>query len=229
MWLVFFSGLLSGLLILVLLGRFNERAIARNWEVLASSQVEAACRQKREELDDEIQIADVAYEQALALQEVGSVDEALDLLDAGYQAIEAFAPNLLRFLSGMGVWSRMVSAMAPVAPLRPPDFRLAQLSNLAYLNQLVHHFSVTTKERFRLRLHILSRAVHILVRFLLHTTQRIRRNNERDIVEREWRQIDAIRQDLRTVVDKSLESYKVLLASVLAERRVIEVTWTSED
>jgi hypothetical protein len=229
MWLVFLSGFVSGLIVLFFMGRFNERAVSRRWEALASDRTGAAWRAKRDQLEGEIQLADVAYDEALQVRELGSTEEAIELLDAGYLAIERFAPNLERFLKGMGVWSRMVSAMAPVKPLRPLDFKVSQLVSLAYLNQLLHHFLVTTKERFRLRIYVLVRALQTLTRFLFDTTRRIDRNRTKDAVDREWRQLDAIRTDLRTVVDKSLESYQVLLASLLAERQSIEVSWSRED
>jgi hypothetical protein len=124
---------------------------------------------------------------------------------------------MLRLLAAMAAFSRMVAAMAPVPPLRPRDFRLAQLVSLAYLNRLLHQFLVSTGERFRLRLYILGRSFGLATRFLLESTRRIlRREGE---AEREWAQIEAIRDDLETLTDESLASLKVLLASLGAERR----------
>jgi hypothetical protein len=111
----------------------------------------------------------------------------------------------------------MVSAMAPVAPLRPKDFKLAQLVSLAYLNSVLHQFLVSTSERYRLRVYILGRSFALGTRFLLESTQRIA-NNEPES-EREWDQVQAIRHDFQTLTDESLESLKVLLTSLAAERR----------
>ena len=107
--------------------------------------------------------------------------------------------------------------MAPVTPLRPTDFRLAQLVSLAHLGRLLHHFLVSTGERFRLRIYILGRSFGLATRALLHSTQRIIGHEAE--AEREWDQIEAIRADLQTLTDESLASLRVLLTSLAAERR----------
>ena len=55
------------------------------------------------------------------------------LLDVGYRVIEKFAPDMLRLLAAMATFSRMVSAIAPVKPLRPKDFRLRQPAFRAFV------------------------------------------------------------------------------------------------
>ena len=102
---------------------------------------------------------------------------------------------MLRLLSAMATFSRMVSAMAPVSPLRPQGFRLAQLASLAYLNQFLHQFLVSTGERFRLRVYVLGRGFGLATRFLMQSTQRIVQNQPES--EREWEQIEALRQTSR--------------------------------
>ena len=123
-------------------------------------------------VQSEMQLADMTYDEAFTVRELGSVEEAKHLLDVGYQVIEKFSPNMLKLLAAMATFSRMVSAMAPVKPLRPQGFRLAQIASLAYLNQLVHRFLVTTAERFRLRVYILGRSFGLATRFLLDSTRR---------------------------------------------------------
>jgi hypothetical protein len=111
----------------------------------------------------------------------------------------------------------MVSAMAPVNPLRPRDFKLAQIVSLAYLNGLLHQFLVSTAERYRLRVYILGRSFALGARFLLESTQRIVKKEPE--ADREWDQIQAIRQDFQTLTNESLDSLKVLLTSLAAEKR----------
>jgi hypothetical protein len=123
----------------------------------------------------------------------------------------------------MAAFSRMVSAMAPVQPLRPRDFRLVQLASLAQLNRVLHQFLVSTAERFRLRIYILGRGFGMATRFLLRATERIvRRDRETD---REWHQVEAIRADFQTLTRESLESLRALLTALGAEQRedVIEL------
>src|SRR5262249_52827603 len=157
-------------------------------------------------VQNELALADITYDEAFTVRELGSVDEAIKLIEAGSRVIEQFAPNMLRLLGAMGTFSRMVSAMAPVAPLRPNDFKVAQIASLAYLNRLLHQFLVSTAERFRLRVYILGRSFGMASRFLLHSTKRIvERSPEAD---REWDQIQAIRHDFQTLTDESLASLK---------------------
>src|SRR5262249_9546229 len=168
------------------------------------------------------------YDEAFSVRELGSVDDAKQLLDLGYKVIEKFSPNMMRLLAAMASFSRMVSAMAPVTPLRPRDFKLAQIVSLAYLNGLLHQFLVSTAERYRLRLYILGRSFALGSRYLLDSTQRIIQGEPE--ADREWEQIQAIREDFQTLTDESLESLKALLTSLAAERRedVLRRLWPAE-
>jgi hypothetical protein len=71
----------------------------------------------------EIGMADLSFEHALVYRELGTTEEAIRLLDVGYRVIEKFSPDMLRLLAAMATFSRMVSAIAPVQPLRPKNFR----------------------------------------------------------------------------------------------------------
>jgi hypothetical protein len=162
-------------------------------------------------------LADLTYGEAFTVRELGSLEEAKQLLDVGYKVIEKFSPNMLKLLAAMTTFSRMVSAMAPISPLRPQGFKLAQIVSLAYLNQFLHRFVVTAAERFRLRVYILGRSFGLASRYLLESTRRIVNNEPGG--DREWEQIQAVRQDFQTLTDESLESLRVLLTSLAAERR----------
>jgi hypothetical protein len=215
-WLIGLSAA-GGIAVLVLLGRRNERAVRRDWELLLTPKGESLYRTIEGQVHTEMALADITYDEAFAVKELGSVDEAIRLLDVGSQVIERFAPSLLRLLATMAAFSRMVSAMAPVRPLRPRDFRLAQLASLAYLNRVLHQLLVSGAERFRLKLYIVGRCVGMATRFLLRSTRRIA-EREPD-AEREWDQIQAIRHDFQALTEESLESLRTLLVSLAAERR----------
>jgi hypothetical protein len=217
MWWMIGLSVLGGLLVLFLFGRRNEQAIRRDWQLLLTPKGENVYRALEGRLHNELALADLTYREALAVRELGSLDDAKKLLDAGYRVIEKFSPNMLKLLAAMANFSRMVSAMAPVRPLRPRDFQLGQIASLAYLNGLIHRFLVSTAERYRLRLYILGRSFALASRFLLQSTQRILRGEPE--AEREWEQIEAIRHDFQALTDESLESLKTLLTSLAAERR----------
>ena len=216
MWWMIGLTAASTLVVLYLFGRRNERAVKRDWQLLLSPTGAKLYDSIEGRVQTELALADVAYDEAVAFREVGSVDDALRLLDTGYQIIERFSPSMMRLLAAMATFSRMVSAMVPVQPLRPRDFRVAQIASLAYLNQLLHQFLVSMSERFRLRVYILGRSFALATTFLLHSTQRIVRNEPE--ADREWQQIDAIRHDFQTLTEESLHSLRALLTSLAAER-----------
>jgi hypothetical protein len=207
----------SCLVVLVLLGRRNERVVRRDWQLLLTPRGETVYHSIESRMKTEMALADVTYDEAFAVKALGSAEEAKRLLDVGYKVIERFCPSMLQLLSTMARFSRMVSAMAPVTPLRPRDFRLTELASLAYLNGLVHRFLVSTSERFRLRLYILGQSFGLAARVLLRSTRRIVGNEPE--ADRDWEQIEAVRQDFQTLTRDSLDSLRVLLTSLAVERR----------
>lgn len=217
MWWAIGLSVASVPLILYLLARRDEGKVRRDWELLLTPRGEKVYRSIESRMQSEMQLADMTYEEAFTVRELGSVEEAKQLLDVGYKVIEKFSPNMLKLLAAMATFSRMVSAMAPISPLRPQGFRMAQIASLAYLNQFLHRFLVTTAEKYRLRVYILGRSFGLATRFLLDSTRRIVAN-EPD-AEREWDQIQSVRQDFQTLTDESLESLRVLLTSLAAEKR----------
>lgn len=217
MWWMIALSLASTVFVLLLLGLRNERAVRRDWALLLSPRGEKLYRRVEDKLQSELALADVTYDEAFAVRELGSVDEAIALLDVGCRIIENFAPSMLRLLAAMAAFSRMVSAMAPVRPLRPRDFRLAEIVSLAYLNRLLHQLLVSGQERFRLRVYILGRCFGVATRYLLNATRRI--VGRRPQAEREWEQIQAIRGDLQALTDESLESLRALIGALDREQR----------
>lgn len=217
MWWMIGASLASTLAVLVLLGRRNERAVRRDWALLLSPRGERLYRRVEDKVQTDLALADSLYDEAFNVRELGSVDEAIRLLDVGARIIENFAPSMLRLLAAMATFSRMVSAMAPVRPLRPKDFRLAEIVSLAYLNRLLHQLLVSSAERFRLRVYILGRCFGVATRYLLGATGRIARRQDES--EREWQQIQAIRNDFQSLTDESLESLRVLIDSLDREKR----------
>ena len=218
-WIFFAGAVVGGLLLLFLLGRRDESRVRKDWELVLTPKGRRIYASMETQFQTDLELMNATYDEAVAFRELGSVDEAKDLLDAGFRIIEHFAPNLLKLLAAMATFSRMVSAMAPVAPLRPQSFQVGGLRGLAYLNQLLHHFVVTTSERFRLRLYILGRGVGLAVRYMVRSTQKIAENTGE--ADREWDQIAALREDFGTLTNESLESLKALLVSMATERKDI--------
>ena len=211
-------GLVLCLPLLYILGRRDEKKVRRDWEMLLTPKGEDLYRTIETRVTSEMQLVTLTYDEAFSVRELGSIEEAKHLLDVGYKVIEKFSPSMLRLLAAMSTFSRMVSAMAPVKPLRPQGFRVAQIASLAYLNQFLHRFLVTTAERFRLRIYIIGRSFGLATRFLLASTRRIAEGQPNS--EKEWEQIQFVREDFQTLTEESLESLRVLLTSLAAEGRV---------
>jgi hypothetical protein len=181
------GSVLSCFVVLYLFGRRNERAVRRDWQLLLTPKGEDVYRTIEGRVQSEMELANLTYDEAFSFRELGSVEEA------------------------------KVSAMAPVTPLRPRDFRLTEIASLAYLNGLVHQFLVSTAERFRLRVYILGQSFGLATRALLRSTKRIAGGEPE--AEREWDQVDAVRQDFDTLTRDSLDTLRVLLTSLGLEQR----------
>jgi hypothetical protein len=205
------------LVLLYLDGRRRERKVWRDWELLLTPRGERTFHAMEKRVHAELALADFALGRAAEARQLGSTEEAIQLLDTGCNIIKWFAPSMGKALAGMAVFSRMVSAMAPVAPLRPRDFQLTQLASLAYLNRLIHQFLVTTAERFRLRVYMLRRGFDIAMHFLFQA--RVRIEGREPSVEAAWDAVAALRHDFGTLTEESLESFRVLLTSLAAERK----------
>jgi hypothetical protein len=217
MWWMISVSVVSTAVVLILLGRRNERAVKRDWSLLLSPAGDKVYKRLESRVQTDLALADLTYDKAFQVRELGSVDEAIRLLDVGYRIIESFSPSMLKLLAAMATFSRMVSALAPVRPLTPANFRLAEIVSLAYLHRLLHQFLVSTAERYRLRVYVLGRCFGIATRYLFNSTRRIA---ERQIdTDREWDQIQATRQDFQSLTDESLESLRLLLASLESEKR----------
>jgi hypothetical protein len=196
-------------------GRRREQAVLRDWELALSPRAVQALAIAEERITAELALIDLMYDDAREHREVGRTADAIRLLDQGCTLIENYCPTMLRSLAALSVLSRMAAAMAPPRPLRPRAFKLRELEGFALLNQFVHQFLVTTGERFRLRLYFLARGFRALVRIVTNATQRAK-----DVrAEVEWGQLEAAQHDVRSLSDEWLESFRLLLMSLAAERR----------
>jgi hypothetical protein len=149
--------------------------------------------------------------QATELAKLGSMREAVEVLTAGCRLVERFTPEMCKDLSGMAVFSRMSAAMSTVPSLHPEHFRVPTTVYLVRLNKVVHHFLVTATERFRLRVYILGRGFSVTTRLLQDSCERIRRQEDA------WPLVETARHDLRSLSERTLESFRLLLIALSAQ------------
>ena len=110
-WIMIAGAVASCLLVLVLVGRRNERLVRRAWELLLTpkGRVYGAIESK---VRTEFGMADLSFEHALVYHP-RTTEEAIRLLDVGYRVIEKFAPDMLRLLAAMATFSRMIPPSPP--------------------------------------------------------------------------------------------------------------------
>lgn len=160
----------------------------------------------------QVRVVRATYDFALARRDEGDGAEALRLLDAGSRLIQRFAPDMVAQLRHLLDLSRAVSALAPVRPLRPPEFRLWRLRGLATLALFGHAVLITTTERFRLKVRVLMLAFRIIVRGGRDAAARAREDPSGA-----WHEIDALGSDLGTLRRESLDVVQALLVSLERE------------
>jgi hypothetical protein len=204
-----------GWIFLFLLGRRNERKVRSEWHALLSPRGQTLFESARKEIESHSLMLDVAMNEALSIKKLGDLDEAIRFLNIGCEVIERFTPNLLSLLSVMARFSRMVSAIAPIDPLVPKDFHLAELVSLAHLHRLMNQVVVSTKQRFRLRIFVLGKGISIASRYLISKIKDLVETKSQE--QEEWREIVEIEQDFNTLSRESLHSFRTLLEVLSGE------------
>ena len=204
--------LIIGWFVLMILARRKEAKIRSEWQALLSPACEKTFRQARSQIETNASMVEVAIDEAMEIRQLGDMDEALRFLSIGGEVIERFTPSLLSLLKLMVKFSRMMSAITPVNPIVPHDFHMAELTSLAYLNQILHQILVSARQRFRLKLYILGKGVSIASRYLIERIKNV--INRRSAVDQEWDEIVGIERDFRRLSQESVQSFRGLLEAL---------------
>jgi hypothetical protein len=198
---------LGGLALLAALSLADQHR-GEGWERLRLAAASNALRDLQSQYAVERTAADAAYARADASRARGDVDEAVRLMNVGYEYLSELAQDRRAYLSEMALYCRLVSAIVPLPPLRPGQFQLAELRHLAGIGGVVHYLLVAAVERFRLRLWLLGRGFALVVRALVPRSERV----------------PAARSDFRTLEDETVRSAEALVEALavarLAERKV---------
>ena len=193
-----------------------------DWENLLKGEKAEWYEDTRSGIENNTKLIRMTMKEAKDIKQLGDFEEALRFLRIGGDVIQEFTPGLLCLLKEMTKFSRMVSAMAPVSPLLPSRFHIAEMNNLAVLHQMLHQVVVSAKQRFRLKLRIIATGVKITSGYLLTRINRVL--ERRSGTEHEWDEIVTAGQDFQHLTNESVESFRNLmgalpsgLASQLAE------------
>jgi hypothetical protein len=203
--------LILGWAVLLVLARRNERKVRSDWENLLGGDKAEWYADTKSGIENNTNLIRMTMKEARDIKQLVDVEEALRFLKIGGDVIQEFTPGLLSF-EGMMKFSRMVSAMAPVSPLLPSRFHIAEMNNLAVLNQMLHQVVVSAKQRFRLKLRIIATGVKITSGYLLTRINRIL--HRRSSTEQEWEEIVAAGQDFQQLTTESVESFRNLMGAL---------------
>jgi hypothetical protein len=209
--------LLSTLIVLIARGLQDQARVLRGWQMVLAPWGAEAYQELQRRLEEESQLADLAYSRAFHARAAGSSDSAVRLLEVGGRLVARTSPDIVVLLQEMAALSRMAAAISPVEPLRASDFRLRELSSLALVAGVLHRFLASTAERFWLGTFVLRRGFGLIPRFLLSSTRRIR--SKQEAVDGEWDRIAAARADLKILSRESLHTFHTLLLSLAAQER----------
>ena len=207
-----FVMLVIGWIAFVILVRRDEEKVQSEWVDLLSPASERIFQEARTDIEANTTRVEVAVNEAIEIRELGDLDEAIRFLNLGGDIIERFTPNLLSLLSVMMRFSRMIGAIAPVNPLLPKGFHLAELTSLAHLNGMLHRMLTSAKQRFRLKLYILGKGISITSHYLVKRIGSI--VTHRSSEDSDWEQILGVEQDFQRLSSESVQSFQNLLQAL---------------
>ena len=204
--------LVFGWIAFVILARRDEEKVKSEWAMLLSPSSERVFRQARRDIEANTMQVEVAVKEAMDVRQLGDLDEAIRFLNLGGDIIQRFTPNLLALLSVMMRFSRMIGAIAPVDPILPNGFHLAELTSLAHLNGMLHRLLTSAKQRFRLKVYILGKGISITSHYLVRRIASI--VTRRSSVDQEWEEILGVEQDFQKLSNESVQSFQNLLQAL---------------
>ena len=208
--------LIGGLAFLILMGHVDEAATLRDWQIALTTDGQGVFARVAQQVRHERGMAEESYARAAEARRDGSLEDAVRYLRTGARVVEACSDTLPVLLKNLSVLSWQAAAILPVHPLRPLGFHVGQLRTLAAFHAVVHHLLATTRERFRLKIAVLRYGLRAAVGMLLRNTQAL---FARPDTVSEWARVATIRADIGTLTEESLDSLRVLLASLAAVRR----------
>jgi hypothetical protein len=208
------------LLILFLLAKRSEPKVRKDWNALHDLSKSDSYKILEFLIGTNVEAISKTYEDANERKQLGSIEEAKKLLDAGCTIISRFTPNILSLISIMMKFSRMLVAITPFKPLKPGNFKITQLASLAVLNVLVSQFLVSVKDRFRLKMYIIGKGITMAGSYLIKTTKNIITSREEE--EKDWEKIEDLLNDYKELSQETLDCLKVIHDTWIIDNRPIQ-------
>lgn len=210
------TGVVLLVLTLALLGYRNEAVAFRDWDYVLNTEGLKIYSETANQVLFERRMSEISLDDAALSSKQGDMGGAIRHLRIGAEVVGDCSDSLVQLLHNTGLLSRHAAAIAPIAPLFPPRFNARTLATLAGLHQLGHHLLITTRDRLMFRLTILRCGVRQASKLMLRATWRL----SGDLTNpKRWRHMDDLRADLGTLTDESLQTLRVVLASLAAAPR----------
>lgn len=203
---------LAALAFLVLAGRYNEAAATREWEGVLSPESTEVYERVRESVEAQALMVQMSYRTAARHQSAGAEGEALHLLRLGVHSVETGLPTLLHLNRGILGLSRLAGSLGVVPRLRRSAFETPTMRRLASLHAVLHHCLVTMRERLYVRLVALSYGLRAVSRLLVASSEA----GMDDPDAATWGRMEALSADFGALGRESLETLRVVLASLRA-------------
>jgi hypothetical protein len=200
LWLLI-PAVLSCVLVLVLLGRYNASEAEREWLDYRRGtwpNLDTAALQQQFEREGEL------LEHLVSAADGAASDDGAAYVSAACALVEGAAPDRIERLRALQCAARMSSAMAPVDPAPWAELRLPETRLTAGLGAAAHHLLVTVEERFALRVTVLLACVRLVVSSFRRTRDRLVETTLERLLPRvrgaasDWRVLD---RDQLAVVD----------------------------
>lgn len=186
------------ILLLAVLSREDRLLQEEQWAGVLSTRAAAQLADLQARYAIERAAANASYAMADTARAKGDTARAVQMLGAGYRYLAGLAGDRRAYLRELALYSRMVSAIMPLPPLRPSQLQLGELRGLAGFGQVAHYLLVAAAERFRLRLWVIGHGFALAVRALRPASRRV----------------EAARSDYATLEDETLRSAEALVEAL---------------
>ena len=202
--------------VVLFFGRFDRNRALRRWDFVLSGRAEKATAALRNRLAEDTEIASHTYDLALARKASLSYEEAVRLLAIAADTIEEAAEDRHRRLRALSIYARMAEAIVPVRPIRPAQFKLAEMKSLTSIARWLHELLNSYEERFRFRLTVIGFGIRLVVRSIRGS--RTRASFEPTHAEPYQTFGDSL-HDFQALDEEQVESFRQLMRSAAATDR----------
>ena len=215
MWFWIIS-LAATVLCLLFFGRYNLRAVVRDWTFALPMSGRRAVNLLQEKVELTARMISFACEQADKARNDADLAVAVHFLKLALSVVEEAIPDRLMRLRAMEAACWMAAAMAPVPTLRGSRFQSRRLRRAADVARFLQSLMLTTAERFHLRLKLLTWG-YWYVRKAARVS--VGAAATRPGWQPAWTEFTRATNDFSTLDAEKVKAFRTLMLSLSAERQ----------